>query len=152
MVLNKEDIEWLINQVPWQRGKKVKKIKMIYNQREHGFNRNNFHKKCDGHPYSTITLARSKAGCIFGGYTSQIWASEGGHLKGATSFIFSLTSKLVYPQKTENSIYCDSDCGPSFGWCSLLIGKSEQMNEEDASYCYTNGYGDGRNYGIESDM
>lgn len=99
---------------------------MLYNWREHGFKPSDFHSRCDGHPNPTITLIKSKVGKLFGGYTKDKWASSGGHLKGTGTFIFSLDLKRVFPQLTQNSIYCDSDCGPSFGGNSLLVGWSAQ--------------------------
>lgn len=65
MLTRKDEIEWLISYIPGG----AKEIKMIYNGRENGFRKEDFHSKCDCHTYPTITLMKSKAGKIFGGYT-----------------------------------------------------------------------------------
>lgn len=148
MVKKKEDIEWLVSQIP----EGAKEVKMIYNQREDGFKQSDFHSKCDGHPHPTFTLLKSKAGKIFGGFTKGKWSSSGGHVKGTGSFIFSLDLKKVFPQQTENTIYCDSEFGPSFGGNCLAIGNNmDAMYGEDQSRCQTNGFNSGKNYLIPTD-
>ncbi len=54
------------------------------------------------------------------------------------TFIFSVDLKRIFPQLTEETIYCHSTYGPSFGGWNLGVGyKSDQMNEEDKSLCHT---------------
>ena len=52
--------------------------------------------------------------------------------------------------KVQNAIYCSSNCSPSFGGGALAV-VGDPLNKENAGYCYTNGDGDGANYGIKSD-
>jgi hypothetical protein len=52
--------------------------------------------------------------------------------------------------KAQKAIYCDSDCGPSFGGLALAV-VTDPLNKEDAGCCSTNGYGEGAYYGIKSD-
>ncbi len=83
-------------------------------------------------------MIKSKTGNVFGGFTNQVWSSEGGCItKGMGTFIFSLDLQTVFPQRSPHSIYCYYNYGPSFGWNSLLVGDGEKMNAEDKSWCYS---------------
>jgi hypothetical protein len=53
------------------------------------------------------------------------------------TFIFSVDLKRIFLQLTEESIYCHSLCGPSFGKFNLAVGDGDLINEEDKSDCYT---------------
>ncbi len=80
---------------------------------------------CDGHPKPTITVIKSKANKIFGGYTNDKWSSSFGSVKGVGTFIFSVDLKRTFPQLREQSIYCNKLIGPSFGGCELMVGHAK---------------------------
>ncbi len=69
MMKKKEDINWLISQIP--RG--AKDIQILFDPLKHGWHPDDFHRICDGHPKPTITVIKSKANKIFGGYTNDKW-------------------------------------------------------------------------------
>ena len=56
-------IEWLGSDFTW---------KLLYRSSEHGYTTSSFHKYCDNKG-PTLTIIKSKAGWIFGGYTSKSW-------------------------------------------------------------------------------
>ena len=65
VVVEKEQKEWLIRQVPW----KVLSMRMLYRGTRDGFQRHKFHNLCDKKG-PTIVIMKSLAGKIFGGFTT----------------------------------------------------------------------------------
>ena len=55
--------EWIGNDFTW---------KLLYRSSEHGYTTSSFHKYCDNKG-PTLTIIKSEAGWIFGGYTTQSW-------------------------------------------------------------------------------
>ncbi len=110
-----------------------------------------FHELCD-EKGPTITVMKSKAGRVFGGFTMQSWDSETDDFKAdEKAFIYSIDRQQIYrPIDTQRAIYCESYCGPCFGGGALGLGR-DLLNEEDGGWCYIDWYHDGAIYGIESD-
>ena len=81
----------------------------------------------------TITIMKSKAARVFGGFTQESWNKSGGVFKkDETAFIFSMDRQQIYrPQDTQKAIFCYSSWGPSFGGSALAL-KGDLLNEEDA--------------------
>jgi hypothetical protein len=94
------------------------KFKLIYRGSSHGFGSSDFHSKCDGH-VSTLTIAKSTQGYIFGGYTKEMWDDSGHYKNDPTAFLFSLVNHENRPAKIKcnnsYSIFCKNTCGPTFG-------------------------------------
>ena len=109
-----------------------------------------FHQLCDDKG-PTITIMKSKAARVFGGFTQLSWDCKSLWKRDEKAFIYSIDRKQIYRVvKAQNAIFCRSDCGPSFGGYALgLFG--DPLNKEEAGYCYTNGYLSGAHYGIASD-
>ena len=147
MILSNENKEWLLSHLP----KKVVTLTLLFRGSIHGWHLSKFHQFCD-EKGPTITIFKSKANRVFGGFTQESWSScDGEWKKDEKAFIFSIEKKLIYRVlQAEKAIYCHSNWGPNFGAQALgLFG--DPLNKEIAGFCFTNMYGSGANYGIMSD-
>ena len=89
-----------------------------------------FHERCDGKG-PTLTLIRADEGgrvCVFGGYTSASWESDGGYGACSDAFVFSVTgphcSVTRFRLRSEMSLAatrCTKSCGPSFGCHDIVV-------------------------------
>ena len=97
--------------------KKIKNTTLLYRATRDGDTAKNFHEKCD-YKGPTLTLCRGENGIIFGGYTEAEWDSRERHPKyDKNAFIFSVTfNKKFLSINYENSIECNPDYGPVFGF------------------------------------
>jgi hypothetical protein len=146
LILSSENKEWLLSQLP----QKVVTLTLLFRGSTQGWSPSKFHELCDDKG-PTITIFKSKAQMIFGGFTQESWDSKSKWKKDEKAFIFSVDRKQIYRVKdAQKAIYCDSKRGPSFGADALEV-YGDPLNKEDAGYCYTNGHGNGAIYGIKSD-
>ena len=129
-------------------------FQLIYKATADGFTANDFHTKC-GSIKNTLTIVKTCANYVFGGYTSQDWSAVSGRepntlIKDAkadeNAFIFSLYNyennplklKCVNPQR---AISCNINYGPIFGFglADFVIFDSSNTNKSSYSYlsnCY----------------
>ena len=118
----------------------------------HDWSMAKFHELCDNQG-PTITIMKSKAGRIFGGFTNLAWESPAAD-KWATdseAFIFSIDRLQVYPViKQSEAVWIDKGWGPNFG-CSALGLADSPLNKENGGRCFTNGSSKGKRYGIPMD-
>ena len=63
--------QWLLNQLPM----KVLTLTLLYSGSTHGWQTSKFHELCDDIG-PTITVMKSKAGRVFGGFAMQSWDSR----------------------------------------------------------------------------
>ena len=109
-------------------------ITLIYRGSRDGWKVKNFHDKCDGKG-ANIVLMKSKAGKIFGGYTSVGWQSIGNYVKDEQAFIFSVDkNKRFACKKPEFAIYRRADIGPYFGANELGVA-GEILNQPNKGFC-----------------
>jgi hypothetical protein len=138
--------QWLLNQLPM----KALTLTLLYSGKLHGWEMSKFHELCD-EKGPTITVMKSKAGRVFGGFTMQSWHSDSRFKADERAFIYSIDREEIYRVlDTQRAIWCYSSCGPCFGWAALGLG-GDPLNSDHGGYCYTNGYDDGAIYGIKSD-
>jgi vacuolar-type H+-ATPase subunit H len=95
------------------------KWNLIYRASQDGFEASQFHAKCDDKS-NTLFIIKSTNGNVFGGYTEQTWNDISDLKADPYSYIFSLVNKFNKPIKLkcstyDNSIYCHSCYGPTFG-------------------------------------
>jgi hypothetical protein len=132
--------QWLLNQLPM----KVLTLTLLYSGSTHGWDIEKFHELCD-EKGPTITVMKSKASRVFGGFTMQSWESlsnddfDDENLKAFKAddkaFIYSIDRQQIYRViDAQKALYCDSNWGPSFG-CAALGLLGNQLNEENAGYC-----------------
>jgi len=115
LIESSEDKEWLLTQLP----KKVVTLTLLFRGSTHGWSPKKFHELCDNKG-PTITIFKSKAAKVFGGFTQQSWDSQTGWKNDEKAFIFSMDRKQIYTVKNaKDAIYCDSFWGPSFGGWAL---------------------------------
>jgi predicted nucleic acid-binding Zn-ribbon protein len=94
-----------------------KKWKLIFKGTKDGQNATAFHKNCNNKG-PTVTVIKSKAGKIFGGFLDKAWASTNNYVNTSRSFLFSITAKAKYEQNSGYNTYGAYDYssyGPSFG-------------------------------------
>jgi hypothetical protein len=121
--------------------KKFKSFELIYRGTRDGDSAKNFHQKCDNRG-PTLTICKEKDGKIFGGYTETNWDSDNRHAKSdKEAFIFSITgNKKIKTKNTDNSIECNKDFGPIFGFGGDLtivdnfLEKDSNMWTEQKTY------------------
>lgn len=96
------------------------KWKLLYRASRDGFDAKDFHRTCDGVPYTLTVIKAASSGNIFGGFTSRYWSSERRSIKDSHAFIFSLVNeeerpfKVCCPDKL-NAVGTNPYIGPSFG-------------------------------------
>ena len=116
-----------------------KKMELIYRGTRDGMTSKNFHDKCDNKG-PTITLYKNEK-CIFGGYNSGSWLSNGKWYSSSDCFIFTLVNihnieptKFNY-KKDRYAVYNDSSHGPCFG-NGFDIGNNNKDFLNNDSYSY----------------
>ena len=124
-------------------------LSLLYQGSRDGFGAADFHAKCDDKG-ATVTIVKSTEGFIFGGYSDQSWATSGdsyGVWKSSSrAFLFSVVNSaklapLKLPQDQqcdEEAVYCEHDCGPSFG-SEDDLNIDDECNSDDSSYSYLGG-------------
>jgi hypothetical protein len=123
--------QWLLNQLPM----KVLTLTLLYSGSTHGWERSKFHELCD-EKGPTITVMKSKAARVFGGFAMQSWDSEDkGWKADEKALIYSIDRQQIYRViHTHKAIYCYSSYGPCFGYGALgLVG--DPLNREDYGWC-----------------
>lgn len=105
------------------------KWRLIYRASDNGFQAENFHENCDGKK-NTLTILKTTTDCIFGGYTSAEWTSNGSWNSDPTAFLFNLTDKATKAKcsQPEQAILCNANHGPIFGRGDLLISDQSNVN------------------------
>lgn len=134
-------------------GVRLEHCNLVYRATRDGFSAKDFHLKCDGMP-NTLTIIKSTAGNIFGGFTKKPWNSTDKWVDDKYAYIFSLINNDEIPFKRVNSylgkraIFCDSSLGPCFG-SDIIISSDSNTNQTS----YSN-FGDSfkhKNYPAESE-
>lgn len=134
MITNSNNKEWLLSQLKW----KVANVTLLYRGSSHGWSSKNFHECCD-YESPTITIMKSKAAKIFGGFTYKCWDCKSRYKEDKDAFIFSIDRKKIQRvQSAKYSIYCHEDYGPSFGKRELIL--NNPLNKEDNGGCWTGWY------------
>ena len=112
--------QWLLNQLPM----KVLTLTLLYSGSTHGWDDHKFHELCD-EKGPTITVMKSKAGRVFGGFTMQSWdsrdwESDSKWKADEKAFIYSIDRQQIYRViDSQKALFCRKDKGPMFGWSAL---------------------------------
>jgi regulator of replication initiation timing len=128
-------------------GKKITKLyfDLIYKAKKHGGRAKNFHTRCDAYN-NTLSIIKTKAGIIFGGFTTQTWEGNSFDKQDDNAFCFSLDKQKIYNiVKGKKAIYASPDNGPTFqncifqieenffengGTCDVLVKQYDNIEEE----------------------
>jgi len=110
-----------------------------------GFGAEDFHSRCDG-VKNTLTIIKTTTGFIFGGYTSQAWASPqySEYKRDPNAFLFTFKNPSNMPMKlkvidSKYAVYHDYSYGPTFGWWHDLH-VSDDSNLKKSSYIWSSSY------------
>ena len=133
------------------------KFTLLYRATEDGFTANAFHAKCDGKA-KTITIIKTNANYVFGGYTSAAWNNNGTYIADTNAFIFCLRRNGVsqfekFIVKNPNAaIIGHYHYGPIFGggnghavnnYCGYCGSYNYCGHASSYSYMSQNGYESG---------
>ena len=139
ILTSKKDKEKMLNFI----NKKINNVELLYRATRDGDLAKNFHEKCDNKG-PTLTICKEKAsGNIFGGYTEAEWDSKYKHTENdKNAFIYSITyNKIFVTKNIDNSIGCNPDFGPIFGfggdltiYNNCLLSSSNNMWTEQKTY------------------
>jgi len=98
--------------------------KLLYSATRDGFTATAFHNLCDKQGM-TVTIVKSQAGWLFGGFATRSWDCSNTSLDAPGSFLFTLTNPLSFPPAKfvalDNClahIFCTPLHGPTFGGIS----------------------------------
>ena len=123
-IMNKYDIDFLINLISKKFNQKIKKLYLCYRGSDHGDLAENFHKKCD-YIKNIIILIKKKENKKFGGFSTESWETNAEipiHKNDKNAFIFSLDNYRFFNIiKSENALYCSKKLGPVFGNGEIFI-------------------------------
>jgi len=110
-----------------------------------GFGADDFHSRCDGEK-NTLTIIKTTTGFIFGGYTTQAWASPkyNEYKRDPYAFLFTFKNPSNMPMKLKvldpnYAVYHDYSYGPTFGWWHDLH-VSDDSNLKKSSYSWSSSY------------
>ena len=122
--------QWLLSQLPM----KVVTLTLLYSGSTHGWEPSKFHELCD-EKGPTITVMKSKAGRVFGGFAMQSWESKTEWKADEKAFIYSIDRQQIYRViDAQKAVFCRSDLGPCFGWGALGLG-GDPLNRENYGAC-----------------
>ena len=111
MIIDEEERKLICDWISINR--KVK-MELLYKATRDGDSSSSFHNKCNGKS-PTLTLVKTSNGYRCGGFTSLPWDSFRDYKEDNDAFVFSMDTRSKYKSTNSNSIYCDSDYGPTFG-------------------------------------
>jgi hypothetical protein len=74
---------------------KVLTLTLLYSGSTHGWDPSKFHELCD-EKGPTITVMKSKAARVFGGFTMQSWDSKTKWKADEKAFIYSIDRQQIY--------------------------------------------------------
>ena len=96
-------------------------IKLLYRGSIDGWKAKDFHRLCDNQG-PTVTLVKSSAGRVSGGFTTVSWTSAYGDKTDAKALLFSVDSEVMFPCiQHDQAVVHESYHGPNFGNANLQI-------------------------------
>jgi len=91
------------------------KLRLLYRGSRDGMTCETFHQRCDNKP-STLVIAKSNYGKVFGGYSDQTWNGSYHPKTSEKSWLFSIDEKQKFPiMPGKISMYTHENNGPCFG-------------------------------------
>ena len=131
LVTTLDDEDWLLSEIPYP----IVAALLIYKGSRDGWTYGKFHEFCD-RMGPTLTIMKTKAGAICGGFTMQDWTSNHEWKSDSCAFVFRLDTKATYKPKDQSyAIFCSSTYGPRFGNDALSLCNNP-MNGSGNGRCY----------------
>jgi hypothetical protein len=129
-VTTPNDEKWLLSKIP----SPVVDALLLYKGSRDGWTKSKFHELCD-RMGPTLTIMKTKAGAICGGFTMQDWSGYE-YKSDSCAFVFRLDTKATYSPKLQSrAIWCSKGRGPSFGNDALTLW-DEPMNGSGKGWSY----------------
>ena len=91
LVNTPDNEKWLLSRIQ----NPVVAALLIYKGSRDGWSKRKFHELCN-RMGPTLTIIKTKAGAICGGFTMQDWTSNSGYKSDRCAFVFRLDTKLTY--------------------------------------------------------
>ena len=88
---NPDDEEWILSNTPYP----VVAALLIYKASTDGWTIKKFHELCDGMG-PTLTIMKTKAGAICGGFTMKDWTSDDFWRNDSSVFVFRVDTRVIY--------------------------------------------------------
>jgi len=112
-------------------------LELLYRGSEHGWDRKDFHERCNGKG-RTLSIFESSKAYLAAGYTSLPWTSDYGSKEDSSAFLCALTNKmqLFKPGNPKGAVAHGSNWGPS--WRGSLNAYNNPMNRDKGGNCFTN--------------
>ena len=137
--INKQNliVKWIEEKI----NKKNIQFELIFKMSIHGYNCEDFHKKCDNKG-PTLIIIQTSNNRIFGGFTPISWKNSGDKIfdKSNQTFVFSLDLNKKYEVVNLNkpAIKCSNEFGPNFGNDDIELKKNlrEGICYADSSCSY----------------
>jgi len=118
-----------------------RKWKLLFRGSKDGHKSSSFHEKCNNKG-PTVTIIKSKAGKIFGGFLDLPWRSSNTYLNTKRAFLFSVTEKKKCPMISDSysgNAACDyPNYGPTFGGGHDIYLAADWTTNQN--YCNKNSY------------
>jgi hypothetical protein len=135
-----------------------KELSLIYRGTRDGMNPNSFHQKCDNQG-PTVTVVRTTAGYIFGGYADKPWTSDADWTASDKAFLFGLKCYAGQEEPVkmnlkgcQNSyaLYHHASFGPTFGSGNdlCLFSRSPPQSSSALGHTYNTPAGSGSKYNL----
>lgn len=108
-------------------------LELLYSATKHGWDTKEFHSKCDNKG-TTLIIAESECGFIFGGYTQCNWLSNNSwfsayHSSYSWIYSFRFSNPVrIYANTTTNQIGNFPNQGPTFSSDIVIIGQKVTLN------------------------
>jgi hypothetical protein len=122
--------------------KKSSEPQLLYRGSRDGWKHQNFHYKCNSKG-ATITIAKTKEGYVFGGFSDKSFRSVSQYESSDQAFLFSIKCNAdlppftmqLRPNKHHYALLQGSQYGPSFGeQIDLCIGNPVSMKKGNYSF------------------
>lgn len=133
----KQKVAWLFSKIPGFTQSST--LQMIYSGDINGWSFLDFHTACDNKG-STLLLAQSSNGRVFGGFANTSWESGefGDYAPDASAFLFSMDGEgaIFKPQDSKQAVIHNKYSGPDFGGGALVFGLEPMNGQKKATSQY----------------
>ena len=136
VIMEEKDFNLINSAIKSTLNKEIKGLKKLYQATVDGGDAKIFHEKCDN-INNVLVIIKSEENKRFGGFSPECFETACKSKNGKNSFLFSFDKQKIYPNiKEKYGIWCNYDCGPSFGYCDILISFNPLKDKKLISKCF----------------